>query len=401
MFGGVSAQKFDTLGLGWSRTSVNAVIFRKNSITTAPDEVCTAYYDSSGYVVLGVQKYSQPWSYWKTAMTGNVKDAHNSISMIIDGKGFIHIAWDHHNTPLKYHVILPGAMQRKTPITMIGKDEERVTYPEFHRMPNGDLIFFYRSGESGSGNLVMNYYEVQSRTWRRVQDNLIDGENQRNAYWQAFVSDDGTIHLSWVWRESPDVASNHDMCYARSRDGGQTWEKTNGEKYSLPIRAANAEYAMRIPEQSELINQTSMWAGSDGLPVIATYWREQGTTVPQFFLISYDGKKWKHEQVSQRKQPFSLKGAGTKKIPVSRPLIVSKDMVVYRDNERGHMVTIARRVNKGWTYQDLIKNNDSSWEPSGDCTHGELRLFLQDVGQGDGEKLADKQPTPVVIMTIK
>lgn len=29
---------------------------------------------------------------------------------------------------------------------MTGKDEDDVTYPEFYRMPDGDLLFVYRSG---------------------------------------------------------------------------------------------------------------------------------------------------------------------------------------------------------------------------------------------------------------
>ena len=34
-----------------------------------------------------------------------------------------------------------------------------------------------------------------------------------------------------------------------------TWYKANGKKYDLPIRLGNAEYACRIPQNSELINQ--------------------------------------------------------------------------------------------------------------------------------------------------
>ncbi|MGG6549766.1 UNVERIFIED_CONTAM: BNR repeat-containing protein, partial [Prevotella sp. 15_C9] len=81
----------------------------------------------------------------------------------------------------------------------------------------------------------------------RVQDVLIDGENKRNAYWQLYVDELGTIHLSWVWRETWHVETNHDLCYARSFDNGVTWYKANGKKYDLPIRLGNAEYACRIP----------------------------------------------------------------------------------------------------------------------------------------------------------
>lgn len=50
------------------------------------------------------------------------------------------------------------------------------------------------------------------------------------------------------------------MCYAYSPDKGKTWLKSNNEKYSLPINYLNAEYVCRIPENSDLINQTGMVA---------------------------------------------------------------------------------------------------------------------------------------------
>lgn len=70
---------------------------------------------------------------------------------------------------------------------MTGDDENDVIYPEFYRMSDGDLLFVYRSGASGRGNLVLNRYDLKSRKWSRVQSVLIDGENQRNAYWQLYM----------------------------------------------------------------------------------------------------------------------------------------------------------------------------------------------------------------------
>ena len=82
------------------------------------------------------------------------------------------------------------------------------------------------------------------------------------------------------------------MGYAKSTDGGKTWQKPNGEQYRLPITADNAEYAARIPQRHELINTTSMCADAAGRPYIATFWRPQGTKVPQYHLIYYDGSEW-------------------------------------------------------------------------------------------------------------
>lgn len=89
-------------------------------------------------------------------------------------------------------------------------------------MAQAQLLFAYRSGASGCGNLVLKRYDVAQRRWTSVQPSLIDGEGARNAYWQLFVDALGIIHLSWVWRESWLVETNHDLCYARSADGERT-----------------------------------------------------------------------------------------------------------------------------------------------------------------------------------
>ena len=39
---------------------------------------------------------------------------------------------------------------------------------------------------------------------------------------------------------------------------GRAWQKTTGEACALPINERTAEYAIRIPQNSELANQTSM-----------------------------------------------------------------------------------------------------------------------------------------------
>ena len=155
---------------------------------------------------------------------------------------------------------------------LLRSDEHNVTYPEFYTLHNGDLLFAYRSGASGRGNLVMNRYNTDSKQWERLQNTLIEGEDKRNAYWQLYIDEQGTIHLSWVWRETWMVETNHDMCYARSEDNGATWHKTTVAQYTLPTTQANAEYACIIPQVSELINQTSMSIARNGNPYIATYW---------------------------------------------------------------------------------------------------------------------------------
>ena len=121
---------------------------------------------------------------------------------------------------------------------MTGQREERVTYPQFYTLPGGDLLFVYRDGQSGRGDVLLNRYDVRRRAWRALQHPLIAGEGRRNAYVNQLAIDArGGWHLSWVWRESPDVASNHDVLYAYSPDEGRSWRTSSGAAYALPITA--------------------------------------------------------------------------------------------------------------------------------------------------------------------
>lgn len=399
---------------GWARNSVNAVVFRKNALVTHGDVQYIAFYDPHARVVLGKRKLgTDAWALKTTAYQGNALDAHNSISIMVDGGGYLHLAWDHHNSALRYaRSVSPGALELTGPLAMTGQDERSVSYPEFHRQPDGNLLFFYRDGGSGRGNLVINRYDTATQSWTRLHGNLISGEGRRNAYWQSFLDAHGTLHVSWVWRESPDVASNHDLAYARSRDGGRRWETSDGRPYTLPITAASAEYAARIPQHSELINQTSMSADHDGQPYIASYWRRAGSTVPQYQVVYRSGGAWQEMELDFRRTSFTLSGGGTKAIPISRPQIMvgahgaqPTALLVFRDEERGSKVSVARISDFGarrWTVHDLTPEAVGAWEPSFDTelwrTRGELNLFLQAVRQVDGEGAADVPPSKVRVL---
>jgi len=399
-----------TVGEGWANNSVNAVVFRKNSLVTQGDTQYVAYYDAERYLVLGKRALgSTQWTTRRTPWQGNAADAHNAISIMADSAGYLHVSWDHHNNPLRYaRSVAPGSLELGPKLAMTGADENEVSYPEFHRLPDGNLLFFYRLGGSGRGDLIINRYDVATQRWTRLHTNLISGEGKRNAYWQAFLDHRGTLHVSWVWRESPDVASNHDMAYARSRDGGVTWERSDGTPYTLPINAASAEYALRIPQNSELINQTSMAADSEGHPYIASYWRDAGSQVPQYHVIYQTGTGWQVRALDFRKTPFTLGGQGTKRIPIARPQIVlgkAGALLVFRDEERGSKVSVAstRDVAHGaWQVQDLTATPVGAWEPSYDTElwrrHGILSLFVQNVQQVDGEGQAFVPPSAVTVL---
>ncbi|WP_411972051.1 BNR repeat-containing protein [Sphingobacterium sp. Lzh-3] len=401
-------------GSGWAKNTVNTAVFRKNSLASDRKYQYISYYDDEGYVVLGRRLLSgKTWQLRRTAYTGHAEDAHNVISIMVDKAGYLHVCWDQHDSRLRYARSLhPNSLVLGYEQVMVGRNETQVTYPEFLKLPNGQLLFLYRDGGSGNGNLVVNSYDVKQQQWKRIHSNLIDGEGKRNAYWQSYVDNQGTIHLSWVWRESPNVASNHDMAYACSKDGGLTWERSNGTRYNLPMKASTVEYAARIPQQHELINQTSIAADDKGNPFIASYWRNPGSRIPQYKVIYLQDGEWKVRSFDFRRTSFSLSGGGTKEIPIARPqlLVRGKDdrialTLIFRDQERGYrpsILTLQGMQREANDPVDLCDESVGSWEPTYDTElwrkKRKIALFVQATVQKDGEGLAENAPTTVKVL---
>jgi hypothetical protein len=74
------------LGLGWAQSSVNAVVFRQHGLVSHGDTQYAAYYDGNGLLVLA--RRSPPegdWEIHPTQYRADVSDAHNAISLAVDG----------------------------------------------------------------------------------------------------------------------------------------------------------------------------------------------------------------------------------------------------------------------------------------------------------------------------
>ena len=132
---GAAGVRVVDVGEGWARNSVNAVVFRKNALVSQGDVQYIAFYDPQARVVLGKRKLgSDTWELRTTPYKGNALDAHNSISIMVDGAGYLHLAWDHHNSALRYaRSLRPGGLEMGSEMPMTGQDEASVSYPEFHR----------------------------------------------------------------------------------------------------------------------------------------------------------------------------------------------------------------------------------------------------------------------------
>ncbi len=388
---------YSQLTQAFAGNSINGTAFRKNALTTYIDgagnqrQYC-AYYDNSGTIVLAARVNEGEWNYQWTAFKGDITDAHNVVSLAVDGAGYLHMAWSYHAGTLMYAKSTQPNSMTMNMSQMIGTMENSVTYPEFYVQPTGDMFFLYRNGSSGEGNLVLNRYSPATGVWQRVQDNLISGEGRISPYWQAYVDNQGRLHLSWVWRETADASTNYNMSYAVSADAsGNTFVNSLGQAQKLPITEATAEKICEIPKNSSLINQTSMTTDGEDKPYIISYWRVG--KVVQYNIIRFTGEKWIIYNTDIRSSDFVLSGTGTRQLPCARPQILvdgtgdeADIYVLFRDDERNGKASIAKMEVEGSniTTKKMIDITGSSlgeWEPNYDISlwkqKKKINIFMQ------------------------
>ena len=408
-------------GMGYSKTSVNTAIFRQNALTTFRDTQFIAYYDNSGHIILGKRKINpkgfstEKFILEKTPLKmTRPHDAHNVISIAVDGDGFLHLSYDQHNSPLRYYKsVAPYSLKMQEIKRMLTNPEAKeydVTYPEFYNFSNGDLLFVCRSAGNSS---AVNYYDTKEKTWRMVAKNLFENNVMLRAYWQITVSEDDVIHLSWLWREiSYDPNTNHGIYYAKSADYGKTWQSAEGDTIRPVFLRKQLKPVKAIPVNTNLINQTSMTADKLGRPYIATYYRGEDS-ITNYHLIYYDGKEFQDITVGQRKTDFQLSGIGTLSIPISRPRLITDGKKIYffcRDKEQGSKIGVyyAQLTKKGvkpFRYENLTEESFEAWEPCLDTelwkSQKKIHLFVQKTFQKNNEGIRDEKPTMVKVLEIK
>ncbi len=409
---GTNARYLPIADKAWAGSSINVVANVRQSLFTHSRTQYAAFYDAHGYMVLARRALgSDVWETRRTSYRGNVSDAHNSISLVVDGAGFLHVAWDHHGNPLNYaRSVAAGSLELGSKMTMTGQREATVTYPQFFRAPDGDLFFLFRDGESGRGALVLNRYSTVARKWTQVQSNLIDGEGRRSPYWGMAIDPRRVLHLAWNWRDSADVASNHDLAYARSTDGGNTWTKSDGLPCQVPITAATAEYAVRIPQNSNLMNSPWVAVDNGGRPYIATYWSPAKGAPPQFQIVYSDGKAWRVIPGPTRSATFSLADTGTKRPPISRAILLLElpaIHLIYRDDLRGGRIVASSLDSPAaatWKDMELTRTPVGAWEPSCDPVAWnrflQVHMLVQNVAQLDGNDKSAPSVSPTQIGTL-
>jgi hypothetical protein len=288
-------------------------------LTRAPFQFVAFYDDKRQLTVAQRRLDGRDWTFHKLPVTTGW-DSHNYVTLETDDKGFLHLSGDMHCVALKYFrsskPLDASTFERIDRMT--GEVEKRTTYPRFLFGPENELIFTYRDGGSGNGNQIFNVYDSGTRTWSRLMDKpLTDGEGERNAYFQGPVQGpDGWFHLAWVWRETPDAATNHDLSYARSKDL-RHWENAAGKPLKLPIKLNDGAIVDPVPQNGGMINGNAKIGFDDKGRVTISYHKHDAAGNTQPWTARLEDGGWKFYQIADWPWRWDFGGGGSLNFAIS------------------------------------------------------------------------------------
>lgn len=285
------------------------------ALVTRGERQFVAYYDNQRRMTVASRTLdTTTWTYQVLDSTLGW-DSHNYVAMALDGSDQIHVSGNMHGVPLVYYRSTTALdVKSLTKLNrMVDADEAQVTYPIFFDGPSGDLVFEYRSGGSGNGNTIFNTYSTGTRAWTRTLNTaLLDGSSSdMNAYPEGPVlGPDGYFHLVWVWRDTPDASTNHDLSYAKTQDLVH-WFKGDGTAITLPIKPTTGDVVDPVPVNGGMINNnTRIGFDAEKRPIIAYHkFDAQGNT--QLYEARLESGKWVIHQATDWTYRWAFGGNGT------------------------------------------------------------------------------------------
>ncbi|MBK8503178.1 MAG: BNR repeat-containing protein [Saprospiraceae bacterium] len=260
-----------------------------------------AYYDTARNMCIAQRKPDND-QWIKSVLPTRVGwDSHNSIVLAQDKKGFIHVSGNMHGVPLIYFRSKePDDIDQFEKLSMVGTEEDRVTYPVFFKNLDDDLFFQYRDGGSGNGITYINRYNVDSKKWIRVlNEGLFDGEEETNAYPNdPLKGPDGYFHYMWVWRLNPIANTNHNLSYVRTKDFVH-FENIEGLPIDIPIQYRERRViADPVGPWNGLMNSTKQLSFDSKNRVVLGYHKFDKEGRSQLFICRYVDGEWINRQVS-------------------------------------------------------------------------------------------------------
>ncbi len=242
-------------------------------------------------------------------------DSHNSVTIGVDKEGYLHLSGNMHCHPITYFKSTkPNDITTlKQEMSLVGENEERCTYPHFMLTKENELLFHYRDGGSGNGNEIYNIYSTEEKKWERLLDTpLTDGQGLMNAYQtQPVVMKDGWYHVYWVWRDTPDCSTNHDLSYMKSPDLIH-WYNAFDEPLELPATSEKRSVIVDpIPVKGGIINLAAKLCLDEKNKPVFVYHKYDTAGNLQFYIAQTKNGKWAYKQITNWDYRWEFSGNGS------------------------------------------------------------------------------------------
>ena len=295
-------------------------------LLTHEDRQYIAYYNSNRNIVVGQRNLEDdqfslqvlpPTSRDTHNGTSTVLgwDSHNYLTLAVDKEGYIHLSGNVHVHPLTYFrsTEVANIFTLNQTYQMVGTEENRTTYPRFIKTREGELLYTYRDGGSGNGNQIYNIYDCATQTWSRLLDSpLTDGQGLMNAYISnPQLAEDGWYHTYWVWRDTPDCATNHDLSYMKSQDL-KNWYNAFGEPVELPATKEKQQVIVDpIPPGGGIINLAAkLTLDTENQPVFV-YHKYDSVGNLQLFIAKTKDNQWRYHPITNWDYRWEFSGNGS------------------------------------------------------------------------------------------
>ncbi|HYQ14535.1 MAG TPA: BNR repeat-containing protein, partial [Polyangiaceae bacterium] len=267
---------------------LNGESFQQEGIITHLGYQYAAFWNSARHVVLARRQLpSGAWSNIElTDYTNSESDAHNTISLGVSAAdGVLHVAFDHHSSPLHYRHSTAGLASEPATATwaassfgavssslVSGVSVSDLTYPRFISEPGGaKMLFSARLGTSGSGDEYLWEYDAATHGWASLGKYLDGITDNVNAYPHGLSYGPGSkrLHIAWCWRDTSNASTNHDLLYLYSDDNGRTWHDNAADSVattgSKAARVSTSGLSVwKIGQNRGLINQEHMVVDAQG-----------------------------------------------------------------------------------------------------------------------------------------
>ena len=246
-----------------------------------------AYYDGRRRLVVKSRVGSGGWA-TKVLDTSVGWDSHNYVTMALDKKGNLHVSGNMHASKLNYYITSsPGNVASLKRVTTLAnsKLESAVTYPQFLTSASGELFFKFRYGHSGDGSEYIYRFVASNRKWQLVTPNgILNGQGSSSAYAKSPVAGpDGYFHMVWMWRNTNDVATNHSLSYAKTKDFVH-WQNIRGANLTVPMTRQSPTIVDPATVGSGLVNGIAAVGFDSAKRPVISYTRYDAARGNQLYL---------------------------------------------------------------------------------------------------------------------